>query len=203
MGTSPLWTIFSVCCFREKSQVPSLPGCRAGSVLSLSLVPLFSCFFVFYVQHSIFSTSTFHKLCKHDDVQVYDDVQAACRRAHQRHEAFRRQGSVRRLRLVPRVRNLHRIGCGMYLFLLFRWNASCFRISLTSKPSQITSSRRGLRRLTAESSVDTTSATRSLRSVRLSTDVGRTFLFFFCVLCFAFQKDVQFESLTSLQPKQK
>lgn len=34
----------------------------AGSVLSLSLVPLFSCFFVFYVQHSIFSTSTFHNL---------------------------------------------------------------------------------------------------------------------------------------------
>lgn len=173
----------------------------AGSVLSLSLVPLFSCFFVFFRAASFLPPHS--TTCKHDDVQVYDDVQAACRRAHQRHEAFWRQGSVRRLRLVPRVRNLHRIGCGMYLFLLFRWNASCFRISLTSKPSQITSSRRGLRRLTAESSVDTTSATRSLRSVRLSTDVGRTFLFFFCVLCFAFQKDVQFESLTSLQPKQK
>ena len=158
-----------------------------------SLVPLFSCFLVLFRAASFLPPHS--TTCKHDDVQVYDDVQAACRRAHQRHEACRRQGkgSVRRLRLVPRARNLHRIGCGMYLFLLFSLERILFshfthKQTLTNnfQPAWIEEINGGI--LGGYDDKNTKLAEREIIHGRWAYVP-----FFLFVLCFAFQKDVQFE----------
>lgn len=164
-------------------------------VLCLSL-PLFPCsrvFSCFFVQHLFYLHIT--QTCKHDDVQVYDDVQDACRRAHQRHEACRRQGqgSVRRLRLVPRARNLHRIGCGTYLFLLFSLERILFShfthkqtLTINFQPAWIEEINGGI--LGGYDDKNTKLAEREIIHGRWAYVP-----FFLFVLCFAFQKDVQFE----------